>query len=62
LPLHLRAIIAGVFGYRLAFVKTPAKYVTATIERGDVENDIVAAGVLQPLNYVDVGAQTFRSA
>jgi macrolide-specific efflux system membrane fusion protein len=54
----LACIIASVFGYRLAFVKTPAKYVTATIERGDVENDIVAAGVLQPLNYVDVGAQT----
>jgi membrane fusion protein, macrolide-specific efflux system len=54
----LICISAGIMGFRWAFVKPPPKFVTATIERGDVENDIVAAGVLQPLSYVDVGAQT----
>jgi macrolide-specific efflux system membrane fusion protein len=33
-------------------------YVTASVERGDVESTVVAAGVLQPIKYVDVGAQT----
>jgi macrolide-specific efflux system membrane fusion protein len=51
-------IAAIVIGYRWAFVKTPAKYTTAVIERGNVENTVVAAGILQPLSYVDVGAQT----
>ena len=54
----LVCIVVAVFCYRWAFVKPPPKYVTATIERGDVESNIVAAGVLQPLSYVDVGAQT----
>jgi macrolide-specific efflux system membrane fusion protein len=54
----LACIIAAIFGYRWAFVKAKPKYVTATIERGDVESTVVAAGVLQPLSYVDVGAQT----
>ena len=54
----LACVAAGIFGYQWAFVKAKPKYATATVERGDVENDIVAAGVLQPLSYVDVGAQT----
>ena len=54
----LACIAAAIFGYRWAFVKAKVKYITATIERGDVETAVVAAGVLQPLNYVDVGAQT----
>jgi len=33
-------------------------YVTATVERGDVESTVVAAGIVQPIQYVDVGAQT----
>ena len=49
---------ACVFGYRLLFVKTPVRYATASVERGDVETTVVAAGVVQPINYVDVGAQT----
>jgi membrane fusion protein, macrolide-specific efflux system len=49
---------AGTFGYRWYFVPAKVQYATATIERGDVETTVVAAGVLQPLNYVDVGAQT----
>ena len=33
-------------------------YATAPVERGDVESTVVAAGVLQPVKYVDVGSQT----
>jgi macrolide-specific efflux system membrane fusion protein len=51
-------IAAATIGYRFLFVKAKAKYVTATIKRGDVESTVVAAGILQPHNYVDVGAQT----
>jgi macrolide-specific efflux system membrane fusion protein len=59
LVVMLIACIAAVtIGYRFLFVKAKPKYVTATIERGDVESTVVAAGVLQPLSYVDVGAQT----
>jgi len=51
-------VCACVLGYRFAFGKTPARYATASVERGDVETTVVAAGVVQPVNYVDVGAQT----
>jgi macrolide-specific efflux system membrane fusion protein len=54
----IACIAAITIGYRLLFVKAKPKYVTAAIERGDVESTVVAAGVLQPLSYVDVGAQT----
>jgi len=33
-------------------------YATVTVERGDVESTVVAAGIVQPIKYVDVGAQT----
>jgi macrolide-specific efflux system membrane fusion protein len=46
------------FGYRWYFVPAKVQYATATVERGDVESTAVAAGIIQPLNYVDVGAQT----
>jgi macrolide-specific efflux system membrane fusion protein len=32
-------------------------YVTATVERGEIQNLVTATGVLQPREYVDVGAQ-----
>jgi len=51
-------IIAGVFGYNWAFGKAKVVYTTAAIERGDVENTVLAAGLIQPIKYVDVGAQT----
>ena len=54
----LFAALAGVFGYRWAFGAARVLYATATVERGDVESTVVAAGVVQPINYVDVGAQT----
>ena len=49
---------AGAFGYHWAFGKTTAIYTTAAVERGDVECTVVAAGIVQPVKYVDVGAQT----
>jgi len=51
-------IIGGYFGYNWAFGKDKAVYTTAAVERGDVENTVLAAGLVQPIRYVDVGAQT----
>jgi len=51
-------IIAGYFGYKWAFGKAKVVYTTAPVERGDVENTVLAAGLVQPIKYVDVGAQT----
>jgi macrolide-specific efflux system membrane fusion protein len=49
---------AGAFGYYWAFGKPKVVYATAAVERGDVESTVVAAGIVQPVKYVDVGAQT----
>jgi len=49
---------AGAFGYHWAFGSAKVVYATAAVERGDVESTVVAAGILQPIKYVDVGAQT----
>lgn len=51
-------IITGVFGYNWVFGKSKVVYTTAAVERGDVENTVLAAGLVQPIKYVDVGAQT----
>ncbi|MCX6236969.1 MAG: efflux RND transporter periplasmic adaptor subunit [Bacteroidia bacterium] len=51
-------VIAGVFGYNWMFGKAKVVYTTAAVERGDVENTVLAAGLVQPIKYVDVGAQT----
>ena len=34
-----------------------ALYITATVEKGDIEANVSAVGVLQPFEYVDVGTQ-----
>jgi macrolide-specific efflux system membrane fusion protein len=49
---------AGALTCYWAFGKAKVQYATATVERGDIESTVVAAGVLQPILYVDVGAQT----
>ena len=49
---------AGAFGYHWAFGKARVSYATAAVTRGDVESTVVAAGIVQPIKYVDVGAQT----
>lgn len=36
---------------------SPGSYVTATVQRGDIEDSVTALGNLQPRDYVDVGAQ-----
>ena len=54
----LLVIGAGAFGYHWAFGKAKVSYATAAVERGDIESTVVAAGIVQPIKYVDVGAQT----
>ena len=54
----LLAVVAGAFGYHWAFGRATVTYATAEVVRGDVEATVVAAGILQPIKYVDVGAQT----
>ena len=49
---------AGALVYHWAFGKAKVLYATTAVERGDVESTVVAAGILQPIKYVDVGAQT----
>jgi macrolide-specific efflux system membrane fusion protein len=49
---------AGALGYHWIFGKAKVLYATAPVVRGDVESTVVAAGILQPILYVDVGAQT----
>lgn len=46
------------FGYHWAFGKPEVRYNTAVVERGNIESTVVAAGIVQPFKYVDVGAQT----
>jgi membrane fusion protein, macrolide-specific efflux system len=54
----LLVIGGGAFGYHWAFGKAKVHYATAAVERGDIESTVVAAGIVQPIKYVDVGAQT----
>lgn len=49
---------AGSLGYYWLFGKAKVLYATAPVVRGDIESTVVAAGILQPVLYVDVGAQT----
>jgi macrolide-specific efflux system membrane fusion protein len=49
---------AGAFGYHWGFGKAKVSYATAAVMRGDIESTVVAAGIVQPIKYVDVGAQT----
>ena len=51
-------ILACFFLYGWLFGKAKVHYTTVTIERGYIENTVVAAGIVQPFKYVDVGAQT----
>ena len=37
--------------------RTENAYITATVQRGDIEDQVSATGSLQPRDYVDVGAQ-----
>lgn len=55
-------VLIAVFGYRAwhkAYGKKDAReiYQTAQVERGDIEDVVTATGTVQPLEFVDVGAQ-----
>ncbi len=52
------AVGGGAAWYFLDFSQPSVGYATAVVTRGDVESRVVAAGIVQPLKYVDVGAQT----
>lgn len=54
----LVVVVTAAFGYHWAFGKPKVVYTTATVQRGDIESTVVAAGIVQPIKYVDVGAQT----
>jgi multidrug efflux pump subunit AcrA (membrane-fusion protein) len=44
----------GTLAYYWTFGKAKVVHATASVERGDVESTVVAAGILQPVLYVDV--------
>jgi membrane fusion protein, macrolide-specific efflux system len=48
----------GFIIYKVTIGKPETKVATVSVSRGDVENTVVAAGIIQPIQYVDVGAQT----
>jgi len=52
------ALALGVLGSISMFGKAKVQYATVPVQRGDVESTVVAAGIVQPFKYVDVGAQT----
>ncbi len=58
--LGMLAVLALAIGLVVYTVQAPAdtpQYLTATAERGDIENAVLATGVLEGIKQVDVGAQ-----
>ncbi|WP_194788521.1 macrolide transporter subunit MacA [Pseudomonas sp. UFMG81] len=51
------ATVAAVALYAIQAPAKPPQYITATVERGDIENAVLATGVLEGIRQVDVGAQ-----
>ncbi|MEE4888763.1 macrolide transporter subunit MacA [Pseudomonas alliivorans] len=50
-------VVAGVVLYAVEAPAKPPSYITAKAERGDIENAVLATGVLEGIKQVDVGAQ-----
>jgi len=50
-------LVAGISLYAIQAPAKPPQYITATVERGDIENAVLATGVLEGIKQVDVGAQ-----
>ncbi|MGF6400773.1 macrolide-specific efflux system membrane fusion protein [Pseudomonas frederiksbergensis] len=50
-------VVAGLVFYSAQSPGKPPEYLTATVERTDIENAVLAAGILQGVKQVDVGAQ-----
>lgn len=58
LGLALLAVVLGTLGYGVFRSEEDAqKPIIATVEKGNIENVVTALGSLQPLTFVDVGAQ-----
>lgn len=51
------ALAAGLGLYAVQAPAKPPQYITAQVERGDIENAVLATGVLEGIEQVDVGAQ-----
>lgn len=51
------ALVAGIVLYAVQAPAKPPQYITATVERGDIENAVLATGTLEGIRQVDVGAQ-----
>jgi macrolide-specific efflux system membrane fusion protein len=51
-------VVLAPFAYQWLFGKPKVVVATVAVVRGDVESTVVAAGIVQPVKYVDVGAQT----
>lgn len=50
-------VAIGIWKYFFSHNKEAENYVTATVEHRDIQNLVTATGILQPREYVDVGAQ-----
>ncbi|QXG38606.1 macrolide transporter subunit MacA [Pseudomonas viridiflava] len=50
-------LVAGAVLYAVEAPAKPPAYITARVERGDIENAVLATGVLEGIKQVDVGAQ-----
>jgi macrolide-specific efflux system membrane fusion protein len=55
--LILLVVAIGIWKFFFSHNADANSYVTATVERGEIQNLVTAMGVLQPRDYVDVGAQ-----
>ncbi|AZD86698.1 Macrolide-specific efflux protein MacA [Pseudomonas chlororaphis subsp. aureofaciens] len=51
------AVVAGLIFYAVRAPAQPPQYLTAKVERGDIENAVLASGLLEGIKQVDVGAQ-----
>jgi len=51
------ALVAGISLYAIQAPAKPPQYIIATVERGDIENAVLASGMLEGIKQVDVGAQ-----
>src|SRR3954468_14976838 len=59
IKIFLAVLIIAIVIWRIFFHQNADanNYLTATVERGEIQNLVTATGVLQPRDYVDVGAQ-----
>ncbi|MDD1013910.1 macrolide transporter subunit MacA [Pseudomonas rubra] len=51
------ALVLGITLYAVQAPAKPPQYITAVVERGDIENAVLASGMLEGVKQVDVGAQ-----